>query len=133
MFPFDLEEDELDIDENEQKEPRDYEIDLKTGKLTGKVVTGIKALEQWIYITLGTDRYFYTQYSWNHGCELSSLIGKSESIEYVKSEVKRMIEEALSVNDYITGIENVECSIEKDVLKVKFTVQTEFGEVKVNV
>ena len=51
MFPFDLE-DELEIIQEETKEPKDYEIDFKTGKLTGRMVTGIKAIEQWIYLAL---------------------------------------------------------------------------------
>ena len=33
MFPFDLE-DEEEIEIEEQKEPKDWEIDFKTGKLT---------------------------------------------------------------------------------------------------
>ena len=36
MFPFDLE-DEEEIEIEEQKEPKDWEIDFKTGKLTGRV------------------------------------------------------------------------------------------------
>lgn len=133
MFPFDIEDDEFEDEQEETKEPREHEIDLKTGKLTGKIITGLRAIEQWIYITLATDRYFYTQYSWDHGSELNSLIGKSVSEEYAKSEVKRMIEDAILVNEYITGIENVECSIEKDVLKASFTALTEYGEVNINV
>ena len=60
MFPFDLDDDEIDVEQREEKEPRDYEIDFKTGKLTGKIITGKKAIEQWIIIVLSTDRYFYT-------------------------------------------------------------------------
>ena len=36
MFPFDLDDDEIDVEQREEKEPRDYEIDFKTGKLTGE-------------------------------------------------------------------------------------------------
>ena len=52
MFPFDLDDDEIDVEQREEKEPRDYEIDFKTGKLTGKIITGKKAIEQWIIIVL---------------------------------------------------------------------------------
>ena len=133
MFPFDIDDGEIEVEQEESKEPRDYEIDLKSGKLTGKIITGLSAIEQWIHITLATDRYYYTQYSWDHGAELNTLIGKSVSKEYAKSEVKRMIEDALLVNEYIIGIENVECSIEKDVLTASFTAITEYGEVNRNV
>ena len=132
MFPFDLDDDEIDT-EQEEKEPKEYEIDFTTGKLTGRTITGLKAIEQWIYITLATDRYFYTQYSWNHGSELNTLIGKNVSQAYVESEVKRMIEDALSQNEYILGIDDLECNITNDVLTASFKVLTTYGEVSINV
>ena len=79
MFPFDLEDGEIDVEQEEEKEPKEYEIDLKTGKLTGRMITGLKAIEQWIYITLATDRFFYTQYSWDHGSELNTGVCKKRS------------------------------------------------------
>lgn len=133
MFPFDLDDDEIDVEQREEKEPRDYEIDFKTGKLTGKIITGKKAIEQWIIIVLSTDRYFYTQYSWDHGSELNTLIGQNAKQDYVESEAKRMIEDALSVNENITGIENLDCTIEGDKLMASFTAQTVYGEVDINV
>lgn len=133
MFPFDLDDDEIDVEQREEKEPRDYEIDFKTEKLTGKIITGKKAIEQWIIIVLSTDRYFYTQYSWDHGSELNTLIGQNAKQDYVESEVKRMIEDALSVNENITGIENLDCTIEGDKLMASFTAQTVYGEVDINV
>lgn len=133
MFPFDLDDDETEVDENEEKEPKDYEVDFKTGKLTGRIITGLDAIKQWIKLTLGIDRYYYTQFSWNHGSELNTLIGKNVSAEYVESEVKRMLEEALLENEYINGIDDVECEIKNDVLVASFTVQTPYGEVSINV
>lgn len=133
MFPFDIDDDEIDDNQIEETEPKDYEIDLQTGKLTGRFVTGLKAIEQWIYIALSTERYFYTQYSWNYGSELSTLIGKQASQAYVESEVKRMIEEALLINEHITEIEDLVCSIRKDILTASFTVITDYGEVNINV
>lgn len=133
MFPFDLDDDEIEVEQEEAKEPKDYEIDFKTGRLTGRMVTGLKAIEQWIYIVLVTDRYFYTQYSWDHGSELNTLIGKHASKGYVESEVKRMVQDALLVNENITGIENMACKIENDVLKASFTANTVYGEISVNV
>ena len=40
MFPFDIDDGEIEVEQEESKEPRDYEIDLKSGKLTGKIITG---------------------------------------------------------------------------------------------
>lgn len=133
MFPFDLDDDEIEVEQEETKEPKDYEIDFKTGRLTGRMVTGLEAIKQWIYIVLATDRYFYTQYSWDHGSELNTLIGKHVSQAYVDSEVRRMVQDALLVNENITGIENMTCKIENDVLTASFTVKTVYGEVNINV
>ena len=48
MFPFDIDDGEIEVEQEESKEPRDYEIDLKSGKLTGKIITGLSAIEQFI-------------------------------------------------------------------------------------
>lgn len=137
MFPFDLDDEEDDVLEEEQTETEqtDYEIDFVTGALTGRVITGIDAVIQWIRLTLGTERYFYNQFSWDYGSELETLIGREESKEYIESEVNRMITDALSVNDAIEGITDMTISTEKDSLYAEFTVNTIYGsgEVKVNV
>lgn len=137
MFPFDLDDEEDDVLEEEQAETEqtDYEIDFATGALTGRVITGFDAVIQWIRLTLGTERYFYNQFSWDYGSELETLIGREESKEYIESEVNRMITDALSVNDAIEGITDMTISTEKDSLYAEFTVNTIYGsgEVKVNV
>ena len=137
MFPFDLDDEEDDVLEEEQTETEqtDYEIDFATGALTGRVITGFDAVIQWIRLTLGTERYFYNQFSWDYGSELETLIGREESKEYIESEVNRMITDALSVNDAIEGITDMTISTEKDSLYAEFTVNTIYGsgEVKVNV
>lgn len=137
MFPFDLDDEEDDVLEEEQTETEqtDYEIDFVTGALTGRIITGFDAVIQWIRLTLGTERYFYNQFSWDYGSELETLIGREESKEYIESEVNRMITDALSVNDAIEGITDMTISTEKDSLYAEFTVNTIYGsgEVKVNV
>ena len=62
MFPFDIDEDEITPVIEEEKEPTDYEIDFNTGRLTGKIITGLDAIIQWVRIVLSTDRYYYPQY-----------------------------------------------------------------------
>lgn len=132
MFPFDLEE-ESEIRIPEQKEPIDYEIDFDTGKLTGRKVTGYEAIKQWVKIVLSTDRYYFPQYSWNHGSELTSLIGRNFDEAYVKSEVKRMIEEAILGDENINGITDLQCHMEKDRLHITFVLDTLYGKGEVNV
>ena len=132
MFPFDLE-DEEEVEIEEQKEAKDWEIDFKTGKLTGRVVTGFDAIKQWVQIVLSIDRYTFTQYTWDYGNDLSSLIGKNYDEGYVTSEAKRMIEDALSVNEDILGIEDFECSFENDKLTATFTLNTTYGRGEISV
>lgn len=133
MFPLDLDDDDLIDETDESDEPRDYELDLRTGKLTGRMVTGLDAIKQWIYLALSTERYYYTQHSWDYGSELHTLIGKTVDPEYIESEAARMIEEALLVNKHITDIDDLTCSIDRDVLTVSFTAITDYGEVAINV
>jgi len=133
MFPFDIDDAELDVEVEEDKEPSDYEIDFETGKLTGRIITGLPAIKQWVMIVLGTDKYYYTQYSWDHGCELRDLIGKGFKQDYIESEVKRIITDALSMSKDIQGISNLEVSYEGDTLTVAFTIDTIYGSEEVMV
>ena len=125
MFPVDLEEEEIEV--KEQKEQKDWEIDFNTGRLTGRTVTGFEAIKQWVQIVLSVDRYTFPQYSWDYGNDLSSLIGKNYDEGYVTSEAKRMIEDALSLNDDILAIEDFECSFENDKLTATFKLNTTYG------
>lgn len=114
---------------------KEYEIDFKTGRLTGKIVQGVDALCIWAYLALNAKRYRWVIYSWYYGAEYFNLIGYSYSEEYLRSEVKRYIEECLLENEHITGITNLEVSHIKDKLYIKFTLVTVVGskEVEVNV
>ena len=133
MFPFDIDDAELDVEVEEDKEPSDYEIDFETGKLTGRIITGLPAIKQWVMIVLGTDKYYYTQYSWDHGCELRDLIGKGFKQDYIESEVKSIITDALSMSKDIKGISNLEVSYEGDTLTAAFTLDTIYGSEEVMV
>lgn len=135
MFPFDIEEDELEEqeDEEEEKEPTDYEIDFTTNRLTGKTITGLAAIVQWVKIAFSIDRYAYTQYSWDYANELSTLIGKGYTQERITTEAYRMVTDTLSLDSDITGISNFQCQTEGDVLTISFTLLTKYGEEDVNV
>lgn len=134
MFPFDIEEDdELIVEEQETRsEPTDYEIDFTTGELTGKIITGLPAVIQWIRLALETERYFYNQFSWEYGSELKTLIGQSFSEEYITSEVQRMVTDALSTSEDIDSISSLEVAMDGDNLQIDFTVNTPYGSGEVN-
>lgn len=131
MFPFDLE--DIDIDElaKDNETNAEYEIDWETGRLTGNVITDLEALAQWVRLALATPRYMYQQYSWDYGHELDTLIGSQYDKELIESEVNRMITDAFSQNEEIEGIRDLVCTFEGDRLTASFTLVTIYGEAEV--
>ena len=126
---------ELWVRKNEEEEeeyyPREFDIDFTTGKLTGKIAEGARAIAVWAYLAIKIVRYKYIQYSWEYGNEMVNLIGGTYSDEYVKSEVNRMLTECLEVNPYVNGIENLEIEKVDETLHIKFTLLTDYGSEEV--
>ena len=120
-FPFEEETEELiNKEEEEEYYPREFDIDFTTGKLTGRIVEGARAIAVWAYLAIRIVRYRYIQYSWEYGTD-----------EYVKSEVNRMLTECLEVNPYVNGIENLEIEKVNETLHIKFTLLTDYGSEEV--
>lgn len=131
MFPFDIE-DEV-IEEVETPVQADYEIDFSTGELTGKIINGLEAVKQWVQMAFSVDRYYYPQYSWEYGAELHTLIGKGYKKDYVESEVKRMVEETVMMNEAITGVSNLKIEYTGDTISASFCIETIYGGIEINV
>ena len=53
---------------------REYGLDFETGKLTGKIVTGVDALCVWAYLALKARRYRWVIYSWQYGEDRTSVV-----------------------------------------------------------
>lgn len=102
---------------------RTYKWDRKTNRIQG-FIDGLEAIEQAIYKILSTERYEYLIYSFFYGAELEGLIGKD--ILYIKADLKRRIEEALTEDDRIERIENFNFSQGegKDKLFIQFNAIT---------
>lgn len=130
LLPTFIADDEELIEEytEELPEPREYEIDMKTGQLTGRIVTGIEAIKMWVYLAINTPRYKYTIFTWNYGNESEDLIGSRYSHEVTESEAQRMIEECLLVCPYITEVNDFECTFRGSTLTINFSVITDYGE-----
>lgn len=133
MFPFEEENEDENLEEDEQKVPREYEIDFEKGRLTGRIVEGSEAIKTWIWLALMTQRYRYLIYSWDYGTEFEDFIGETHSEEYINSEARRMVEECLSVNPYITGIEDFECELQDEKITIRFKALTVYGEEDIDV
>lgn len=110
---------------------REYELDFATGRLTGRIVTGVDALCIWAYLALKAQRYRWVIYSWQYGEEYTNLIGYSFDEDYLYSEVKRYIEECLFINEHITAIEDLTVFQVKEKLYVKFKLVTDVGSKEV--
>ena len=136
LFPFATNEEiALSSPEVTASSIREYEVDFKSGRLTGRIVEGVDALCVWAYLALKARRYRWVVYSWGYGNEVYDLIGNSYSEEYLRSECRRYMEECLFENEHITGIEDLEVSQIKDALYIKFRMITDVGskEVEINV
>ena len=111
---------------------REYEIDFKNGRLTGKIVEGVDALCVWAYLAIITQRYKWVIYSWYYGSEHTNLIAHSYSEEYLRSETQRYLEECLFENEHIIGVEELEVKHINDKLSVRFNMITDVGSKEVD-
>jgi len=107
-----------------------YALDLEHGRIRGKI-DRLEALRQAVYLILSTERYDRLIYSWNYGREFKGLIGQPR--EFVLSELKRCISEALLQDDRITAVDAFEFTAGKDTVHAAFTVHSIFGEMEVEI
>lgn len=105
-----------------------YKIDSFNGRITRKI-DELEAIKQAIFKILQTERFENVIYDDSYGVELIGLIGKPK--EFVKSDIERIIKEALVVDERILGIENFNIVDEtKDILKIEFKVNSIYGDIK---
>lgn len=112
----------------EQIQPsRTYYLDLDRKRVTS-MIDGRDAIIQAVRKILYTERYAYVIYSSQYGVELNRLIG--QDYDFIASDIKRTLTEALLVDNRIISLENFE--IEKtglDTMKVNFLVNSIEGEI----
>lgn len=101
-----------------------WRLDPAQGRITGRL-DGREAVQQAAAKILQTQRFRHLIYTANYGSELSRLVGMNPV--FVQSEAARMIEEALTQDDRITGIENVQATAAGDSLLIEFTVISTYG------
>lgn len=90
-----------------------------------------QALEQSIYCLLNTERYKYPIYSFNYGIQREDLFGKN--IDLIMRKLQNRINNALVSDDRIISVTNFEFdSKENGVLKVRFIVNSTYGEIEIN-
>lgn len=87
---------------------------------------GNDAVSQFVYTILNVERYENLLHSWQFGIETNDLYGMPT--DYVVAELKRRIEDALSVDERITSVDTFEFSIKGRTIAVKFVVHTTYGD-----
>lgn len=133
LFPFVTDEEIAQVTpEVTASSIREYELDFKTGRLTGRIVEGVDALCVWAYLALKAKRYRWVIYSWQYGEEYTNLIGYSFDEDYLYSEVERYIEECLFINEHITGIEDLTVNQVNEMLYIRFRMITDVGSKEVS-
>ncbi|GIQ70902.1 DUF2634 domain-containing protein [Xylanibacillus composti] len=114
---------------NPDKQPsRTYRLDIDGGRLAG-TIDGRTAVQQFVRKTLATARGRYPIYDDRYGSEIEALMGRSGDLAWLKSEIPRLLEEALLQDDRITAIEVTGLRLEDDGLWVDVHVTTTEGSV----
>ena len=97
------------------------------------LLTGDDALKVWIAKVCRTERYVWLAYSRRFGIELYPFINKVMGVGERKSELQRMLVEALMVNPYIKSIDSItlnEANHGKD-MEINLTLTTIYGTLTV--
>ena len=81
---------------------RTWKLNTGAGTIAG-TADEKDAMMQAIYLILSTERYQYLIYGWDYGIETGDLIGRPP--DYVQSELKRRIREALMWDDRVTAVD----------------------------
>lgn len=105
-----------------------YNINRNTNRISG-YIDNKDAIIQAIYLILQTERYESMIYNWYYGIEIDGLIGKNR--DYVTSELKRVIREALLEDDRITEVTNFSITYNNDIALVQFLVETNIGDLEI--
>ncbi|MCM1338960.1 MAG: DUF2634 domain-containing protein [Muribaculaceae bacterium] len=113
---------------------KELAFDFETGQLktTGGqyyYVEKNEALKVWIWKALNASRFTYLAYSPDYGNEIYTLVGRYLAKQLLYSELKRMIEEALLCNPYITSLTDFEIKQEGAKVICTFAVNTIYGSV----
>lgn len=113
---------------DEQMPSYTYNINRNTNRISG-YIDNKDAMIQAIYLILQTERYESMIYNWYYGVELDSLIGKEK--DYVTSELKRVIREALIEDDRINEVSKFELTFNEDNVLIVFLVETNIGDITI--
>lgn len=105
---------------------RTWIIDRNTMQV-GFMDEGLEAVRQSVEIALNVERFQWQIYNTNFGNELEELVG--DDADYIQSELPRMVDDALSVDDRVIDTADYVFSVDGDSMTVSFTVNTVYGQI----
>ena len=94
-------------------------IDWTSNQIAG-MDDGISAMRQAVEIALQNERFRWQIYNSNFGSEWKELIG--DDFDYIKSELPRRIEDALSIDKRILSVENYVFQAKGNSMTVSFGI-----------
>ncbi len=97
------------------------------------LASGLEAVKGWAWRALHTERYRWSPFSWDYGCELESLVGQPYREDTRLSEAVRYVREALTVCPYITGAAAEVVDFDGSTLRMRVSLTTVYGEASVHV
>lgn len=115
----------LDFEEDVVESTQTFELNTLENIVGGKI-DDLAALQQTIYLMLSTEADQYLIYSYTYGLQTVDLIGKP--IHYVMAVLPIRIKETLMSDDRITDVSDFEFEMDKRKLKIRFRIQTIYGE-----
>lgn len=138
LFPIRPDED-VDVSSQEERQQatfgRSWRFDFDLGDFvttsTGKIaqVEDVDALWEWCRKAIMTARYRYPVYSFAYGNEAHELIGMGLSEEAMKSELRRMYEDALIYDPRVASVEDFDIALQGDTAMISFKVTSVLGEI----
>ena len=93
------------------------------------LASGLEAVKGWAWRALHTERYRWSPFSWDYGCELESLVGQPYRADTRLSEAVRYVREALTVCPYITGAAAEVVGFDGSTLRMRVSLTTVYGAV----
>lgn len=127
LSPLEIEEDRIEIVEVTLEPALTYEFNFETGQFTGGLIDEEDAVRQFILKAILTPRFRHLIYDDENGCEIEDLIEQDLPFDYTKSEVQRMIKEAIIYDDRISDVGNFSVEQTTDKLWIQFTVTLNSG------
>lgn len=100
-------------------------------RIIGYIDDETEAIKQAVYHILNTERYVYDIYDDDYGVELEQYIGAD--FDYIESTIQQTLEEALTQDDRINGVDIIKLEKNQDKLHIIFNVKTYRNEIEMEV